>query len=116
MFSPHPRIALALLTLLTPLAVKGAPLAPANDASAGAAQVQRLLAAMTLDEKIALIHGATEPASSYQGQAGYLPGVPRLGIPALRLADGPPGVLTRQVSGGDFQPRRCAGQRCRDWP
>jgi beta-glucosidase len=98
MFSPHPRIALALLTLLTPLAVKGAPFAPANDASAGAAQVQRLLAAMTLDEKIALIHGATEPASSYQGQAGYLPGVPRLGIPALRLADGPPGVLTRQVS------------------
>ncbi|HEY1726432.1 MAG TPA: glycoside hydrolase family 3 C-terminal domain-containing protein [Steroidobacteraceae bacterium] len=53
---------------------------------------------MTLDEKIALIHGATEPASSYQGQAGYMPGVPRLGIAALRLADGPPGVLTRQVS------------------
>lgn len=52
---------------------------------------------MTLDEKIAFIHGATEDASSYQGQAGYLPGVPRLGIPPLRLADGPPGVLTRQV-------------------
>jgi beta-glucosidase len=60
--------------------------------------VEQLLAAMTLDEKIAFIHGATEPASSYQGQAGYLPGVPRLGIPSLRLADGPPGVLTRQVS------------------
>jgi len=53
---------------------------------------------MTLEEKIALIHGATEPASSYQGQAGYLPGVARLGIPPLRLADGPPGVLTREVS------------------
>jgi beta-glucosidase len=60
--------------------------------------VERLLAAMTLDEKIALIHGATEPASRYQGQAGYLPGVPRLGIGSLRLADGPPGVLTREVS------------------
>jgi beta-glucosidase len=31
----------------------------------------------------------------YQGQAGYLPGVPRLGVPSLRMADGPPGVLTR---------------------
>jgi beta-glucosidase len=62
------------------------------------ARVERLLAAMTLDEKIALIHGATEPASRYQGQAGYLPGVPRLGIGSLRLADGPPGVLTREVS------------------
>ena len=98
MFSSHQRPAIALLAVLTALAVKGAPSAPANDTSAGVAQVQQLLAAMTLDEKIALIHGATEAASSYQGQAGYLPGIPRLGIPPLRLADGPPGVLTRQVS------------------
>ncbi|HEY4973350.1 MAG TPA: glycoside hydrolase family 3 C-terminal domain-containing protein, partial [Steroidobacteraceae bacterium] len=67
-------------------------------ALAAGAPVERLLSAMTLDEKIALIHGATEAASSYQGQAGYLPGVPRLGIGALRFADGPPGVLTREVS------------------
>jgi beta-glucosidase len=53
---------------------------------------------MTVQEKIALVHGATERASSYQGQAGYLPGVARLGIASLRLADGPPGVLTREVS------------------
>ena len=98
MFVPHPRAVMALIALLTPLALEGAPRAPGNYASAGAAQVQRLLAAMTLDEKIRLIHGATEPAASYQGQAGYLPGVARLGIPPLRLADGPPGVLTRQVS------------------
>jgi beta-glucosidase len=72
-------------------------LAPAAVLS-GTARVERLLAAMTLDEKIALIHGASEPAARYQGQAGYLPGVPRLGIGSLRLADGPPGVLTREVS------------------
>ncbi|HTV58035.1 MAG TPA: glycoside hydrolase family 3 C-terminal domain-containing protein [Verrucomicrobiae bacterium] len=42
-----------------------------------------------------LIRGATEDPSTNQGQAGYLPGVPRLHIPSLRLADGPPGVLTR---------------------
>ena len=29
---------------------------------------------------------------------GYTVGVPRLGIPGLRLADGPPGVLTRHPS------------------
>jgi beta-glucosidase len=61
----------------------------------GNARVDRLLAQMTLDEKIAMIHGAGEDASTYQGQAGYLPGIKRLGIPAMRLADGPPGVLTR---------------------
>jgi beta-glucosidase len=73
--------------------------AAAADSGAGdSAAVDRLLAAMSLQERIALIHGATEAASSYQGQAGYLPGLARLGIPPLRLADGPPGVLTREVS------------------
>jgi beta-glucosidase len=50
---------------------------------------------MTLEEKVHLIRGDVEPAATNQGQAGYLPGVPRLGVPALRFADGPPGVLTR---------------------
>ncbi len=45
---------------------------------------------MTLEEKISLLHGARDPR--LLGQAGYWPGLPQLGIPALRLADGPPGV------------------------
>ena len=53
---------------------------------------------MTLAEKLTLIHDAREDPSTYQGQAGYVGGVKRLGIPGLRLADGPPGVLTRQRS------------------
>jgi beta-glucosidase len=53
---------------------------------------------MTLDEKIAMIHGAGEDALTSQGEAGYLPGVKRLGIPPMRFADGPPGVLTRVPS------------------
>jgi len=61
----------------------------------GDAKVDRLLNRMTLAEKISMIHGAIEDAKTDQGQAGYLPGIPRLGIPSLRLADGPPGVLTR---------------------
>ena len=61
----------------------------------GDARVDRLLGEMTLDEKLALIHDAREDPREYQGQAGYIGGVARLGIPGLRLADGPPGVLTR---------------------
>jgi len=64
----------------------------------GNARVDKLLGEMTLDEKMALIRGAYEPAATSQGQAGYLKGVPRLGIPPLRMADGPPGVLTRLPS------------------
>src|SRR5271156_4813945 len=62
------------------------------------ARIDRLLQQMTLEEKMDLIRGAVEDASEYQGQAGYLPGVPRLHIPSLRFADGPPGVLTRVPS------------------
>ncbi len=64
----------------------------------GDARVDRLLGQMTLQEKRGLIHDGREDPRTYQGQAGYIGGVPRLGIPGLRLADGPPGVLTRHPS------------------
>ena len=47
----------------------------------GNARVDKLLSEMTLDEKISLVHGEPEPEATYQGQAGYMAGVPRLGIP-----------------------------------
>ncbi len=59
------------------------------------ARIDGLLSQMSLEEKMDLIRGGIEDAAVYQGQAGYLPGVPRLHVPSLRLADGPPGVLTR---------------------
>ncbi len=46
-----------------------------------------LIAQMTLDEKIAELHGAS--GSAY---VGYVPANTRLGIPALYLEDGPAGV------------------------
>jgi beta-glucosidase len=64
----------------------------------GDARVDKLLSQMTLEEKLTLIHGTKEDPAVYQGQAGYLAGIPRLGIPGLRFADGPPGVLTRHPS------------------
>lgn len=63
-------------------------------------RIEALLRQMTRDEKLGLVHGAAEPAATNQGQAGYWPGVPRLRIPALRLTDGPQGILTRQASTG----------------
>ena len=67
----------------------------------GDARVDKLLSQMTLEEKLTLIHGTHEDPAVYQGQAGYLGGVPRLRIPGLRFADGPPGVLTRHRSQGE---------------
>lgn len=48
-----------------------------------------LVAELTLDEKIQLLHGAPDPAGK---ATGYLPGIDRLDIPPLRLVDGPMGV------------------------
>ncbi len=59
-----------------------------------------LIQKMTLDEKIAMLHGAKpclqrrNPACRLpiKGYVGYVPPIPRLGIPALTLADGRAGV------------------------
>ncbi|MEW1780019.1 glycoside hydrolase family 3 C-terminal domain-containing protein [Streptomyces sp. NPDC086777] len=57
-------------------------------------RVAALVARMTLDEKLSFVHGGTDPRAL--GQAGYIPGVPRLGIPELRLTDGPAGVRVNE--------------------
>jgi beta-glucosidase len=62
---------------------------------ANEARIDGLLRQLTLEEKMGLIRGGLEDPTVYQAQAGYLPGVPRLHIPSLRMADGPPGLLTR---------------------
>jgi beta-glucosidase len=66
----------------------------------GNAKIDKLLSQMTFEEKVSMIHGMTEPKETNQGQAGYLPGVPRLGIPSMRLADGPHGLVARKPSTG----------------
>jgi beta-glucosidase len=85
------------------LAVVSAPADAAPPALTGTARVDWLISQMTLTEKVNMIDGAAEAASTNQYQAGYLPGVPRLGIPSLRLADGPPGVATKHASVGMTQ-------------
>ena len=47
-----------------------------------------LLEAMTLEEKVTLLHGTTDPSG--RADTGYVAGIPRLGVPPLRLTDGCP--------------------------
>jgi len=95
-------LAAAALALagLSPVAASAAA-AAAVPVVTGDARVDALLGRMTLDQKLTLLEGEAEVASSSdQYQAGYLPGIPSLGIPSLNLSDGPPGVITKQDSTG----------------
>lgn len=52
-----------------------------------------LVAAMTQEEKLRLIHGATDETGGVpRGAAGYVPGIPRMSFPSLYLVDGSVGV------------------------
>ena len=65
-------------------------------------RAELLLAQMTLDEKIALVHGSgMRSGGGSNGGAGYVPGIPRLGIPALQMADAVVGV-TRGAQMGRY--------------
>src|ERR1035438_9700992 len=64
--------------------------------------IQALVRRMTIEEKISLVHGAGDPQDL--GQAGYWPGLPRLGIPPLRFADGPAGINVNSDATGMLAP------------
>ncbi len=53
-----------------------------------------VVAKMTLDEKVQLVHGAQTASNGPLpgGGAGFVPGIPRLNVPDLFLADGSVGV------------------------
>ncbi|MBB6055694.1 beta-glucosidase family protein [Tolumonas osonensis] len=62
-------------------------------------KITSLIAQMTLDEKISFLHGtvqgfdmANQHDPENKAAVGFIPGVKRLGIPALRLTDGPAGA------------------------
>ena len=86
---------------LAALAMPGLPAAAQQETAAGTGHVQppaetfsprvlALVAQMTLDEKLGMTQGQVDPIDPEQ--AGYTPGVPRLGIPPLRWVDGPGGI------------------------
>jgi beta-glucosidase len=105
-----PIIGLVLVAVtLTATPAVGAPTAVAHTDSQAAAvassrwmntmldpgqRAAQLVGQMTLDEKIAEVHGVGYPliADPTTGYAGKIPGNSRLGIPAVYLADSPVGV------------------------
>jgi len=66
-----------------------------------------VLKELTLDEKIALMHGNGQPGSGRQmpttllgnGGAGYVFGIPRLGIPSIQMSDAAYGVRSSAENG-----------------
>jgi beta-glucosidase len=53
-------------------------------------RAQLLLSALTLEEKVALMHGASWPGLG--SHVGGIPPIPRVGFPGLRFTDGPAGI------------------------
>ena len=62
---------------------------------------QQTLAQMTQAEKLQLVHGAGGPVTNIiplpRGAGGYIPGIPRLGVPDLYFNDGSVGVANSQA-------------------
>jgi len=82
----------------------------------GKSSVKEVIGAMTLQEKAQLVVGATElkkvssaedettigfTENKVPGAAGIMAAIPRLGIPALIVSDGPAGVRINPVRKGD---------------
>ncbi|KVN11097.1 MULTISPECIES: glycoside hydrolase family 3 protein [unclassified Burkholderia] len=78
---------------------------PADPEAAADARASALVAQLTTDEKIRLVHGTGMPAFDIGGPfpadalngASYIPGVPRLGIPAVNSADSAGGVNVKNA-------------------
>jgi beta-glucosidase len=97
-----PSIVAVLAAALTCLVAGPAPAAVAGlsraaPATAGSGLVDALVQAMTLDEKLGMVNGwpngvSPPPTTNRLIGVGFIPGVPRLGIPALTFTDGPAGV------------------------
>ncbi|WP_213814260.1 glycoside hydrolase family 3 protein [Glaciihabitans sp. dw_435] len=96
------RLIAATIALAVGIAIavtSGAPASAAwEDSGTAQARAQALLARMTLDEKIDMLHGEINGLYGF-----YNAPIPRLGIPALTMADGPAGtrVANQDVNDGE---------------
>jgi len=109
------KLALLLLFIASTYMTCGAQEAP----QLGKASVDEIVKAMTLDEKIQLIVGGGMPGfqgdntvvgetqSLVPGAAGTTHAIPRLGIPAIVVADGPAGLRISPTRKDDTQTYYC---------
>jgi beta-glucosidase len=108
------RLSTALILLVSMAACK-----PAEPPQLGKSPTKDVLAAMTTEEKVSLVIGAgmntpgvtlspemqgpvlSQPIKGVPGAAGTTVPIPRLGIPAIILADGPAGLRIQPKRDGD---------------
>ncbi|MGC3029144.1 glycoside hydrolase family 3 C-terminal domain-containing protein [Burkholderia sp. DN3021] len=85
--------------------IHAGPVAPADPDAAADQRAASLVAQLTTDEKLQLVHGTGMPALDLGGPfpadalngASYIPGVPRLGIPGVSSADSAGGVNVKNA-------------------
>ncbi|KQT31748.1 beta-glucosidase [Sphingomonas sp. Leaf412] len=89
-------------TLLATAGVAAMAQAPSpNEAGDARARADALVKRMTLDEKIALVHGLFPPFAKGKSRnelipsAGHIDGIPRLGVPLVRESDASLGVANQ---------------------
>jgi beta-glucosidase len=88
----------AALIAATLVAVRVLPFAPAHAGADVDERAGQLVAQLSLDEKIQLVHGwgvcgiPIGGATAGLNGAGFIPGIPRLGIPDFNTNDGPAGT------------------------
>ena len=71
-----------------------------NKSLSPADRAKALLSEMTTEEKIFMLHGVSdEPDVAHEGYVGYVVGNDRLGIPPLKLNDGPQGFRVDEYPG-----------------
>src|SRR3546814_19607103 len=84
---------------LAPMPVAAA--TPSADVSEARARALAIVAEMTLDEKLLLVHGlfppktTADPHGELIQSAGHVPPIPRLGIPIVRESDASLGVANQ---------------------
>jgi beta-glucosidase len=121
-------ITAVLLTMALSAAFAQSPNQPSNQASKGPwldkslspdQRAELLIEQMTLEEKVALVHGFDVwryPAPpEWLGGAGLVPGIPRLGIPDLQMTDGRSGVANTGRRGRYATALPCALAAAASW-
>ncbi|MBW4330396.1 beta-glucosidase [Stakelama sp. CBK3Z-3] len=74
---------------------------PSDDGNASRERADAIVAKMTRDEKIALVHGLFPPMAAGKSEhelipsAGHIDGIPRLGVPLVRESDASLGVANQ---------------------
>ncbi len=77
----------------------------AGEPQLGKASVDKVLKAMTLEEKVHFVIGTSQ--NIVPGAAGTTYSIERLGIPSIVLADGPAGLRIEPIREGDANSYYC---------